>query len=102
MTGSIIFNGTLLKNVNQNAHTKFMNDEQVGEDRRLVWDTCRGLKLKPTRPVLRRTGTPRTYYGAEKKIKKCKSKRTPNHGIGIVCLANQSGRQFQFSQFCKE
>ena len=25
----------------------------------------------------------------------------PNHNIGIVCLANQSGRQFQFSKFCK-
>ena len=26
---------------------------------------------------------------------------TPNHDIGIVCLANQSGRQFQFSKLCK-
>ena len=68
-----------------------MKDEQVGEDGRLVCDTCRGLELKPTRPALRWTGTPRTQYGAEKRIKKEDTKEEPTPRPSTALIAIEGG-----------
>ena len=44
----------------QNAHTKCMQAEAFGDDRRLVCDTCRGQEVSPTPAAERWTGLDRS------------------------------------------